>query len=228
MNSTLSEKEFELVHNSALMKGMSEASLSRLLAVCEYDIATYIKGDIVYSGEMFRRGIGIILGGKLLVTKENADGKRMIMSTLSKGEMFGAASMFNNEMKFATDIKAAADSKIIFLPEKVILRLVEREPTVSENYIRYLSERILYLNKKLYFLTAGTAEQRVSSFLMNNLSEVDETQLNMSMTQIAASLNISRASFYRALEAIIDSGAVIKNGKRMRIANVQKLCDFIV
>lgn len=223
-----SDKDVSLIMHTELFRGVPESVLRRVLAVSEYEIGIYSASDTVYSRTDFKRSLGIILDGELRVTKENADGREIVMSTLCEGNMFGAAALFNSEQEFATTITAVSDARIIFFSQRLVMRLVERETRIAENYIRYLSDRILFLNRKIYFLTSGTAEQRLSSYLLNNLSEYDDTQLPMTMTQIASSLNISRASLYRALDAILESGAVIKNGKLLRINNMQKLCEFIV
>ena len=223
-----SSSDEEIILRTELFRGTAGGSLRRILNVSGYELCEYRKGDTVYSPSDFKRCLGILLDGQLRVTKENADGREIVMSTLHRGNMFGAAALFNNEQEFQTKIAAAEDCRIIFFSQRIILRLIEREPQIAENYIRYLSERIVFLNKKIYFLTSGTAEQRLSSFLVNNLSEFDDCPLPMPMTELASSLNISRASLYRAMDSITGSGAVVKNGKTYRIADMNKLCEFIV
>ena len=228
MNNVFNLEDFELVMRTELFRGTAEGTLQRVINVSGYELESYGKDAVVFSPTEFKRSLGIILEGALRVTKENAEGREIVMSTLYRGNMFGAATMFNGEHEFQTKITAVEDSRIIFFPQRIILRLMEREPKIAENYIKYLSERIVFLNKKIYFLTSGTAEQRLSSFLLNNLSTVDFSRLPMQMTDIASSLNISRASLYRALDCIMESGAVVKDGKLFRIADEGKLCEFIV
>lgn len=228
LNKQFNRADIDTIMHTPIFKGVPESVLNRVLSVSSYDYRQYKKDDTVYSRKNFSRSIGVLLEGRLSVTKENADGKSIVMSTLQKGNIFGAAALFNSESEFATDIRAADDCRIVFFSQAIIKRLIEREPKVAENYIVYLSERILFLNKKIYFLTSGTAEQRLSSYLLNNLSEFDFAPLPMPMVKTAAALNISRASLYRALDTIVESGAVEKNGKLMRIADLNRLCDFIV
>lgn len=228
LNKQFNNTDIDTIMHTALFKGVPESVLNRVLSVSGYEYKLYKKDEPVYSRTSFSRSIGVLLEGRLYVTKENADGKRIVMSTLNKGNIFGAAALFNSEQEFATDICAAEDCRIVFFSQAIIKRLIERESKIAENYIVYLSERILFLNKKIYFLTSGTAEQRLSSHLMNNLSEFDFLPLPMPMVKTAEALNISRASLYRALDAIVDSGAVEKKGKLMRIADIERLCDFIV
>ena len=219
----LNDAEIELVMKTELFRGSPRSVLMRIIAVSDCTVEEYSKNDIVFSKTSFTRSLGIVLGGKLRVTKENADKRPIVMSTLQSGSLFGAAALFNSQGEYVTEITAIEHSRILFLPQRLIKRMIEREPEIAENYIRYLSERILFLNRKIYFLTAGTAEQRLASFLLDNLSEGEYSEMPMPMHRLADALNMSRASLYRAFDLLIESGAVSKQGKLVCISNAELL-----
>ena len=219
----LNDAEIELVMKTELFRGSPRSVLMRILAVSDCTVGEYSKNDIVFSKTSFTSSLGIVLGGKLRVIKENADKRPIVMSTLQSGSLFGAAALFNSQGEYVTQITAIEHSRILFLPQRLIKRMIEREPEIAENYIRYLSERILFLNRKIYFLTAGTAEQRLASFLLDNLSEGEYSEMPMPMHRLADALNMSRASLYRAFDLLIESGAVSKQGKLVCISNAELL-----
>ena len=219
----LNDAEIELVMKTELFRGSPRSVLMRILAVSDCTVGEYSKNDIVFSKTSFTRSLGIVLGGKLRVIKENADKRPIVMSTLQSGSLFGAAALFNSQGEYVTQITAIEHSRILFLPQRLLKRMIEREPEIAENYIRYLSERILFLNRKIYFLTAGTAEQRLASFLLDNLSEGEYSEMPMPMHRLADALNMSRASLYRAFDLLIESGAVSKQGKLVCISNAELL-----
>ena len=219
----LNDAEIELVMKTELFRGSPRSVLMRILAVSDCTVGEYSKNDIVFSKTSFTRSLGIVLGGKLRVIKENADKRPIVMSTLQSGSLFGAAALFNSQGEYVTEITAIEHSRILFLPQRLIKRMIEREPEIAENYIRYLSERILFLNRKIYFLTAGTAEQRLASFLLDNLSEGEYSEMPMPMHRLADALNMSRASLYKAFDLLIESGAVSKQGKLVCISNAELL-----
>ena len=146
----LNETEMELVLKTELFRGSPPSVLTRILAVSDCTAADYEKNDVVYDKTNFSRSLGIVLDGRLRVTKENADKRPIVMSTLQRGALFGAAALFNSEPEYATKITAIERSRVLFLPQRLIKRMIEREPDIAENYIRYLSERILFLNRKIY------------------------------------------------------------------------------
>ena len=219
----LNEIETELVSKTELFRGSPPSVLARLLAVSDCTAAEYEKNEVVYDKTNFYRSLGIVLEGRLRVTKENADKRPIVMSTLQRGAMFGAAALFNSEPEYATKITAIERSRVLFLPQRLVKRMIEREPDIAENYIRYLSERILFLNRKIYFLTAGTAEQRLAGFLLDNLAVGEFSEMPMTMHRLADALNMSRASLYRAFDELTASGAVSKQGKLVCINNAELL-----
>lgn len=219
----LNEIETELVSKTELFRGSPPSMLTRILAVSDCTAAEYEKNEVVYDKTNFSRSLGIVLEGRLRVTKENADKRPIVMSTLQRGAMFGAAALFNSEPEYATKITAIEHSRVLFLPQRLIKRMIEREPDIAENYIRYLSERILFLNRKIYFLTAVTAEQRLAGFLLDNLAVGEFSEMPMPMHRLADALNMSRASLYRAFDELTASGAVSKQGKLVCINNAELL-----
>ena len=188
----LNEIETELVSKTELFRGSPPSVLARILAVSDCTAAEYEKNEVVYDKTNFYRSLGIVLEGRLRVTKENADKRPIVMSTLQRGAIFGAAALFNSEPEYATKITAIERSRVLFLPQRLVKRMIEREPDIAENYIRYLSERILFLNRKIYFLTAGTAEQRLAGFLLDNLAVGEFSEMPMTMHRLADALNMSR------------------------------------
>ena len=219
----LNEIETELVSKTELFRGSPPSVLTRILAVSDCTAAEYEKNEVVYDKTNFYRSLGIVLEGRLRVTKENADKRPIVMSTLQRGAIFGAAALFNSEPEYATKVTAIERSRVLFLPQRLIKRMIEREPDIAENYIRYLSERILFLNRKIYFLTAGTAEQRLAGFLLDNLAVGEFSEMPMTMHRLADALNMSRASLYRAFDELTASGAVSKQGKLVCINNAELL-----
>ena len=219
----LNEIETELVSKTELFRGSPPSVLTRILALSDCTAAEYEKNEVVYDKTNFYRSLGIVLEGRLRVTKENADKRPIVMSTLQRGAMFGAAALFNSEPEYATKITAIERSRVLFLPQRLVKRMIEREPDIAENYIRYLSERILFLNRKIYFLTAGTAEQRLAGFLLDNLAVGEFSEMPMTMHRLADALNMSRASLYRAFDELMASGAVSKQGKLVCINNAELL-----
>lgn len=223
----LSESDTELVMHTKLFHGTAESVLYKMALGTDCDMKSYEKGEVIYSRNSYNRSIGIILEGSVRVFKELADGRSIIINTLDKGAIFGAAALYNDDREYVSELRALGHCRILFFSQRLISRGIERDHRLAENYIRYLSERILFLNRKLSFLTAGTAEERLANFVLDNVSSNEFTELPLPMTQLASMLNVSRASLYRAIDALTDMGAIEKNNKKIRIADAEKIKAII-
>ena len=151
----------------------------------------------------------------------------MIMSTLGSASLFGAAALFNDEPEYAADIFALCDTQIVFFEQRLVHRMLRFEPQIAVNYIKYLSERIVFLNKKMYFLSSGTAEQRLASFLLDNLPVGQAAELPMQLNKLSLALNVSRASLYRAFDALEESGAIVKEGRSVCVNDAERLKEYM-
>ena len=223
----LSAMQLTLLQQTGIFYTVPVSTIEKIAASPDCELKSYKKGQLIYSKTEFSRSLGVVLSGSLRVTKGNAGGHAMIMSTLSPTSLFGAAALFNDETEYATDISALCDTEILFFAQRLVQRMMRFEPQIAEKYIKYLSERILFLNKKIYFLSSGTAEQRLASFLLDNLPAGQSAELPMPLNKLALALNVSRASLYRAFDALADTGAIVKDGKNVCINDAERLKKYM-
>ncbi|MCQ2406018.1 MAG: Crp/Fnr family transcriptional regulator [Oscillospiraceae bacterium] len=163
------------------------------------------------------RGVFLVLGGSLSVFSE--DGPHpFLMRYLHAGDIFGVAMTFSEEESFS-HIVAREKTELLIVPEDVITELMDRSTDFRNAYIKYLSSRIRYLNMKIGHLTAGDAKQKLLSYLLSFESE--EITLPGSLSDLAKSLHLGRASLYRALDGLEEDG-IIKKRSGNRILIIEK------
>lgn len=152
--------------------------------------------------------LGCLAKGSARVLVKNTGGA--IMKKLGTGEIFGCAALFGGDA--VTEIKADSDSVIVCLSANDMTDIFTKNPTVSVEYIKYLSSKIRYLNSRIGDFAPAPAEQKVLGFL-KKLSQ-KQNPIKMSMTLLAKELGIGRTSLYRALEALENNNLInrTKNG----------------
>ena len=169
------------------------------------------RGEVLYDPRHFQRSLGVVLEGRIQVNKGP-----LIMSVLGPGELFGAAALFNDRPDYATTLTARAPCRVLLLPQALVEELMGRFPEVCRSYVSYLSERIRFLSGKIDALTAGSAQRKVAQYLLSRL-DGEWAELDCSATGLAQRLGVSRASPYRALDALEARGAVRREGRRFYI-----------
>lgn len=221
MAAEYSKTEYELIKNTFVFRGCGDEVLRHALQSSGCLRLDHPKGTSVFSPERYMKALGVIVRGSVQVSKNTADGHRLAISRLNCGDVFGAAAIFNDMESFATTLTALQDCTVIYFPESLIRSMMTDDFTIAENYIRYQSGRIRFLSSKIDGLSAGSAENRLAKYLLEN-SGASGT-VAASMTELAEMLNIGRASLYRAIDSLCQAGAVKKEGKKLTVTDPEKL-----
>ncbi len=216
----LSQGEQEVLRGTFLFHGYSEEEVAALSRGLNFVCMDFQKGEQIFSPESFRKELGIILRGKVQVTKGIGE---LVVSNLTTGDLFGAAAIFNEEQSYVSTLTAKSPCRVLFIPQKELRLLLDREELARWNYIRYLSGRIRFLSGKVDHLIRSTGEKKLASYLLHQMGEGGSLRLDCSMTELAARLNISRASLYRELNKLEEQGYLLRNGKKITILDPGQL-----
>ena len=156
--------------------------------------------------------LGIILRGSADVSRLSEDGM-MHMSTLSKNDLYGAASLFGGDTEFVTDIRCNERVRVLIIGEEEMLSLLSEQKTVLKNYLMYLNGRIRFLNKRLDAFSKNTVPSKLQTFFASEAKNDVYTVKNY--TKLSETLCLSRATLYRALDALEASGKIKREGKNI-------------
>ncbi len=204
----LARAQRKLVMESFLFRQLPEAALDFCLERGERENAG--RGETLYTPGRFRRCLGLVLAGKVRVTRGE-----LFVGVLGPGELFGAAALFTDREEYPSTLTALSECQVLFFPQQTVEELMERWPRAGANYVGYLSGRIQFLSDRLNSLAAGGAEDKVEQFLLRCADERGEVKL--SATAMARALGIGRASVYRAFEALEARGRIVREGKTVRV-----------
>lgn len=207
----LSEQELLLVMHLFLFKGVSRAAIWATVSDKGCQVETFPKGTDIFTPKEYTRALGVILSGKVRVSKGG-----FLVSTLEAGDLFGAAALFNSEREYATTLTARSPCKVVFFSQKLVKYTMAYHPEVAGNYIRYLSGRVRFLEGKLDEVLTPGAEGKLGQYLLAH-REGDAVVLPCPMNALAQRLDVSRASLYRAFEQLEKAGVIEKDGKTVRI-----------
>lgn len=217
----IDKEDLSVCLDSELLGACSPALLLEILTSSKADFLNFPAGAVIYSPHHFRRCLGVVLDGELLVTKGE-----LSVSILSPGEVFGAAALYSDAPEFATTITARRDSRCLLLSQKLVDQLISRDTGFRERYLRYLTGRIHFLSSRLDSLSRHGAESKLGRYLLVNADQ--NHTLTCSATELAKRLGLGRASLYRAFEVLEDSGLITRQGKTITIpdpASLAKLCE---
>ena len=213
----LNQEDWEILEGCPLLRHCSPALLDQIKQ--EGRLEFFPTGAMVYSPSHFCRCLGILLAGRLQVTKGT-----LTVSYLEPGDLFGAATLYTEAPEFVTTITARQSSRCLMLPQNSMDRLLAQDGPLRENYLCYLTGRIRFLSGRLQSLVQSGAEGKLARYLLAN---VREGQLTCAATDLARRLGLSRASLYRAFQSLEESGLISRHGKTISISDPAGLEGFL-
>lgn len=217
----MTKTETELLLNCFLFSKDSESEILKFLESGFCEITSFSKGETVFGNPSDNQRLGILLSGK--ASALCTDCSKSSLKAFSAGELFGAASIFSpdNSEPFS-HIRATSACKVLFITKDGVEKLLYEKPEKAILYIRFLSGRVGFLNKRISTFTSKEALSRVKEHF---LSSADQNGVckNVNFSALAKSLDISRASLYRAKTELIESKVISAKGRDVVILDREAL-----
>ena len=208
-----------------LFKNLDFDLLDRKYRICENAIKVdYMTNDTILSASTAPIGIGIISKGSARIySAESSDSP--VLRLLTPGSIFGVASLFMNG-GYTTTVIAEENCSVTYISIESINTMCKREPEISLNYIKFLSDRISFLNKKISIFTKGSTEAKLAYFLYEYSDEANAV-LTVNYSLLAEMLGIGRASLYRCLDKMVIDNIISRTSKTITVLNRNELIKLI-
>lgn len=206
---------FECASNDTVNKYLNESAIK---------VRSFSHGDIIYSPASESISVGILIEGAAKVRPSGDE--KTLLKTMNVGELFGIANLYAEDAAFPSVIAAEKKAKILFIDGDAFKSFIENDSSALKCYLRFLSKKIVYLNKKIATFTASNAESKLALYLTQNANE-DMLQLSVSMSELAKTLGLGRASLYRALDKLLEAKLIERDGADIRIIDHEDLLALV-
>ena len=140
-------------------------------------------------------------------------GKQLTIETLKAPQLLAPAFVFASENRFPVNIEAKEKCEILIINKNVFLEFLHRHPTVMRNFLQLVSDRTLFLSKKLNAFALQSLKSRILNYL-----RMHGTILNQQ--EVAQILGVARPSLARALSELASEGCIRIEKKEMRINEI--------
>ena len=208
----------EILSKSFLFRDMAGTTLEEIIKANPPTIKSYKRGEMIYPGEANDEGVGFIIQGKCEVRISGTDSGKTVLNILSPGDSFGILSVFSDD-DFPTEVYAAVNSTVLFFSKKQILNFVNNYSQISTNIITFLAQRVSFLNQKIATFSAKSVESKLASFIINECERQSSDTIAFNAKKTSEEIGAGRASVYRALSSLNDSGLIIFTNKKIQIIN---------
>lgn len=200
---------------SEMIKGWKEGGKLRIIEMS--------KGDTLMTDDSINKCLVIILKGCVTVSKKNAAGKDVIINYLGEKSVFGMASLFSDSESFPSIMTCRQRSRLAVVPRSLIEEAFEENPRFAKAYAGLLTEKILFLNQKLSTYTENDTGDKVLRWISRACGDSARFEIPCSISHLAETLGMGRASLYRALDRFEKEGIIHRNGTEIFILKPEKL-----
>lgn len=215
--------------NTKLFHNLLPHELNELMATENITLKNFKKNSfIVYGGEKILR-IGLVISGRVLVTKENALGERIIMSALGKGSLFGEIGAFSDKEAWPATVIAQEDSCICFIDKSIFfagcVQNCQSHRKIIYNMLNIVSNKALLLNRKVEYLSIRSVRSKIAAFLMDEYNKAKSLTLSLQINrnELADFLNITRPSLSRELANMKEDGLIDYHKYTIKILDLEGL-----
>ncbi|MBO6159749.1 MAG: Crp/Fnr family transcriptional regulator [Firmicutes bacterium] len=207
----LTKSQQETVKRCFLFKGMEMEETARVLE--RFEARSFRGNEQIYTPVAFERALGIVVEGEVSVHKPGG----AQLNVIQKGGCFGAAALFDEsdqDFSYVTTLVAHKACQVVFMSDEDLEACFRLYPVMAMNYIRFLSGRIRFLNRRIDSFTSPTSEEALFSYLKEQAADGTKVQIT-SFAKLARTLSMSRATLYRALSKLEADHRIQKDGNEI-------------
>jgi len=203
------------IKQNAIFEHSDDTSIRTHITEKDLCVVDYSPGEEICAHGSCQVSPAILLRGTAYISSSD-DPKSLLLKTAAAGSVFGIATLYASCDQFPTRISAKTHCRVVFICADALRRFIENDKEATVSFLRIMGDKIVYLNKKISILTAGSAERKLSLFLYEN--ETDGVyRIRSSASALADMLGIGRASLYRALERLELDGFIKRDEKSITL-----------
>lgn len=189
-----------------------------LLKCLNAQVMHYDKGHCLFREQEKVDWLGIVLSGSIEASKLEMSGKRLIISILGRGSVFGNVFSLHSEHQSPVTVTALECVSALMIPTAKLLNQCQKRCAshnkLIQNLLNSVSEKYFELQNRLFCITRSTVREKIMYFL-ESASGTAASGCNSHVFRIpfdraslAEYLNVERSALSRELSAMKRDGLI--------------------
>lgn len=166
-----------------------------------------------------------VVSGKLQSTEIADDGRVIGITILVPGDIIGCLTLADNQ-PVTNSLRTLEDCQMLLLPMAIAKNLLVSQPLIAQRVMLLLAQSVRQSVKERSMLSLPNAFHRIFvqlNLLVNNNAAQRQIHHVPRQQDIAAMVNTSRETVSRALQLLIKTGVLTKNGHQLHIQQSEAL-----
>lgn len=187
----------------SLFKGMNEIDVVEFLYGASNNLKRYNVGDSVVRQGDLCSGVYILVSGRVKCSMSGDNGKEITVDEMTAPCILASAFIFATENRFPVNVEALVPCELYVIDKARFLEFMHKHPIMLENFLRDISDRGVFLSKKVNEFALQNLKTRILAYLEKNQDIHNQREL-------AQRLGVTRPSLARALSELIAESKIKK------------------
>lgn len=192
----------------SLFEGCEKEALHQLLREAPNSLRTYKEGEYIARQGDACRSLFILMKGNVKTQMENAEGKQLTIDWIKAPDILAPAFIYASENRFPVNVEATELCEVLVMDRARFEAFMHAQPAVMRNFIAIISDRSLFLSRKLNEFALQSLKSRLLNYLQMH-GGIHNQQ------EVAFILGVARPSLARALSELIAEGKITMTGKQV-------------
>ena len=192
----------------SLFEGCEAEALHQLLREAPNSLRIYKEGEYIARQGDACRSLFILMKGNVKTQMENAEGKQLTIDWIKAPDILAPAFIYASENRFPVNVEATELCEVLVMDRTRFEAFMHAQPAVMRNFIAIISDRSLFLSRKLNEFALQSLKSRLLNYLQMH-GGIHNQQ------EVAFILGVSRPSLARALSELIAEGKITMTGKQV-------------
>lgn len=183
------------------------------------DMRSVRAGETIASGDEISSKLFILMHGRAQLVGQSKEGRRMMMSRLGPGSVFGDGAMINQVLSSSTFVEALDDCTVWVLPEGQARVMTERYPIIGWGMLQTFGRRLRQVEDRLEEVAYKKLPQRLAKLLLDMAANNDKGTIKTSHQSLADMLGTYRETVSTILRSFKADGLVELGYRRIYVTD---------
>ena len=177
--------DYKKLAEAPVFRGLSERFLENFIGRTPNALREFGIGDFIALQGTVCQSLYLLYSGRVRTNMVNEEGKQVTIEEIEAPRLLAPAFIFATDNRFPVNITTLTNCEVLVLNRTDFVDLMHREKIVMQNFLRIISDRSIFLSRKL------------NAFALQDLKTRQE---------IADILGVARPSLARVLSELADEG----------------------
>lgn len=221
---------FSELEKTSVFKGFTTAEIIKLLSSVHYRLHTYNPDDVIAYACDRCDDLFLLLQGEIRGEMNGYNDKNIVISEICAPDTFAEAFLFADNNELLINIISTTKTKILIISKSELLKMLNSNTKILNNYLNATSNRFVLISEKLKFLMFKTVKGKIANYILDLEREHSgKTYFPLGRNQegLAALFGITRPALTRNLSQLKKDNIIEIKHKEVRILDRKRLVGYL-